>query len=97
MDAISFLALGKVFTAFMTGTSYFSGCGLPAHMNARCRRRRVVRRLRRRRVHRLAHYHAPAAAGTWPRQVTVALGASLIVHAGFVVIWLTRKGSQRCK
>jgi uncharacterized membrane protein YoaK (UPF0700 family) len=27
VDAISFLTLGKVFTAFMTGTSRFWGCG----------------------------------------------------------------------
>src|SRR5438105_11508642 len=87
VDAISFLALGKVFSAFMTGNIAFLGfrvAGAPgpgavavlASMAGFAGgvyvSARIVQRSDRSEV--------------WPRHVTVALGLSLIAHAAFVAM-----------
>ena len=93
IDAISFLALGKVFTAFMTGNLVFLGlriagahqpsaAAIGASLGAFAAGVFIASRIITR----------AAAAGPWPRQITEALGASLILHAGFVVVWLTTDG-----
>src|SRR2546423_2695938 len=93
IDAISFLALGKVFSAFMTGNIAFlglrlagaSGPGVVAIFSSMLAfatgvflSTQIVK-----------HSTDP---GIWPRRVTVALGASLIPHAAFVVIWFATNG-----
>jgi uncharacterized membrane protein YoaK (UPF0700 family) len=93
VDAISFLALGKVFSAFMTGNVAFLGlrvAGAPAPI-----------------LGSILSSMAAFAAGVylssrivkptegscaWPRRVTVALGVSLIPHALFVGVWLASHG-----
>jgi uncharacterized membrane protein YoaK (UPF0700 family) len=88
IDAISFLALGKVFTAFMTGNIAFLGLTvagnnappaisilssmIPFAMGVYVTTR-MVRSVK-----------DPV---SWPHQVTAALGISLIAQAAFLVIW----------
>jgi uncharacterized membrane protein YoaK (UPF0700 family) len=93
VDAISFLALGKVFSAFMTGNIAFlglrvAGAGGPgvvailASMGAFAVG-----------VYLSARIVKPAeGSGLWPRRVTVALGISLIPHAVFLAIWFACGG-----
>jgi uncharacterized membrane protein YoaK (UPF0700 family) len=94
VDAISFLALGKVFTAFMTGNIAFLGLRVSGAANAPgavaiCTAigafaagvylsTRIVQ--------------ASAVSSTWPRRVTVALGVSLIGHALFLAVWFANNG-----
>ncbi|MCW3090147.1 MAG: hypothetical protein JWP81_1216 [Ferruginibacter sp.] len=88
IDAISFLALGKVFTAFMTGNIAF--LGLTVAGNAAPPVISILASM------------IPFAIGvyittriirsvkdsvSWPHQVTVALGISLIAQAAFLAIW----------
>jgi uncharacterized membrane protein YoaK (UPF0700 family) len=93
IDAISFLALGKVFTAFMTGNIVFlgllvagaNGPGVVAVLVSMAAfavgvsvSASIVRRSQ--------------DAGVWPTAVTIALGLSLIAHAGFLAVWLVNGG-----
>jgi uncharacterized membrane protein YoaK (UPF0700 family) len=93
VDAISFLALGKVFSAFMTGNVAFlgmriAGAAAPDAMA-------VLLSIAAFTVGvylstRIAQLRA--AAGTWPSCATLALGGSLIAHAVFVGLWLLSNG-----
>src|SRR5207302_1485253 len=91
VDAISFLALGKVFTAFMTGNIVFlalRAAGEPGPSVSAV-------------VVSIACFAAGAylswrivrpttvseSAEVWPRGVTIALGLSLIAHAAFQIVW----------
>jgi uncharacterized membrane protein YoaK (UPF0700 family) len=94
VDAISFVALGKVFTAFMTGNIAFLGLrvagssvapgavailsSLGAFALGVYLSTRIVMRSK--------------GTCTWPRRVTIALGVSLIPHAAFVAVWLAIRG-----
>jgi uncharacterized membrane protein YoaK (UPF0700 family) len=94
VDAISFVALGKVFTAFMTGNVAFLGLrvagssvapgaeAILASMGAFAVGVFLSTRL-------LMRFKG---SGTWPRSVTLALGVSLIPHAAFVAVWLAAGG-----
>src|SRR6266853_3055868 len=94
IDAISFLALGKVFSAFMTGNVAFLGLRVSGASNAPG-------------VVAIVVSMAAFAAGVylsarivkgsenscvWPQRVTVALGISLIAHAIFLVVWFASNG-----
>ena len=93
VDAISFLALGKVFSAFMTGNIAFlglrvAGAGAPGAVAILVSMAafavgvylsaRIVR--------------PPEGSEMWPQRVTVALGISLIAHAAFLVVWFSSNG-----
>ena len=93
IDAISFLALGKVFSAFMTGNIAFlglrlagaSGPGVVAILSSMVAfaagvylSTRIVKSSER--------------SGMWPQRVTVALGVSLIGHAVFLAVWFASNG-----
>ena len=93
VDAISFLALGKVFSAFMTGNIAFlglrvAGAGAPGAVAILVSiaafavgvyiSTRIVK--------------PSKGSGMWPERVTVALGISLIGHAVFLAIWLASNG-----
>src|ERR1700736_3067070 len=93
VDAISFLALGKVFSAFMTGNIAFlgfriAGAGGPGAVAVLASMvgfalgvyvsSRIVQRSDRSEV--------------WPRHVTIALGLSLVAHATFVAVWFASNG-----
>jgi uncharacterized membrane protein YoaK (UPF0700 family) len=93
VDAISFLALGKVFSAFMTGNIAFLGLrvagasapggvaivvSMAAFAVGVYLSTRIVR--------------PSEGTGMWPRRVTVALGVSLIAHAVFLAVWFASNG-----
>src|SRR6202163_1632597 len=93
VDAISFLALGKVFSAFMTGNIAFlgfraAGAGGPGAVAVLASMggfavgvyasTRIVQR--------------SEGSGVWPRDVTVALGLSLIAHTIFLAVWFASNG-----
>ena len=99
IDAISFLGLGKVFTAFMTGNIAFLGMALAGSPVAP----RAVSVLSS-----MAGFAVGVFTGTkivtpsageepsssvWPRRTTVALGLSLVAHLCFTVIWFAN-GAQ---
>jgi uncharacterized membrane protein YoaK (UPF0700 family) len=92
IDAVSFLDLGKVFSAFMTGNIAFLGltaarangpnwtnifAAIACFMVGVYLGTRIVR---------------PEGSGIWPERVTVALSLSLIAHAAFLVVWFAIDG-----
>jgi uncharacterized membrane protein YoaK (UPF0700 family) len=93
VDAIAYLALGKVFTAFMTGNFVFlglvtAGAGGPSIVSVAIA---------------LAVFAAGAFLGTrivkpskgsgvWPRRVTIALGAAAVAQACFLAVWVVADG-----
>lgn len=93
VDAISFVALGKVFSAFMTGNIAFLGlrvAGAPAPGAVAI-------------VVAVVAFAAGAFISTrivnpsnrsaiWPPRVTVALSASLVPHAVFLTVWFVTHG-----
>src|SRR5882672_4164318 len=99
IDAISFLGLGKVFTAFMTGNIAFLGMALAGSPVAP----RVVSVLSSMAGFAVGVFIAtkivtPSAgekpsSSVWPRRTTVALGLSLVAHLCFTVIWFAN-GAQ---
>ncbi len=93
VDAISFLALGKVFSAFMTGNIAFLGLrvagasapggvaivvSMAAFAVGVYLSTRIVK--------------PSEGTGMWPQRVTVALGVSLIAHAVFLAVWFASNG-----
>jgi uncharacterized membrane protein YoaK (UPF0700 family) len=95
VDAISFLGLGKVFTAFMTGNIAFAGmrlAGSPvapriglllASMGGYAAGVYLATRIVRR---------SEPTTLVWPRATTVALGVSLLPHFAFALIWFLSGG-----
>ena len=95
VDAVSFLALGKVFTAFMTGNIAFAGmrvAGSPVAPRISLLlasmvgfavgvylATRIVRR-------------SQPTTLVWPLATTVALGVSLLPHLGVALIWFATGG-----
>ena len=95
IDAISFMALGKVFTAFMTGNVAFlglllAGAGGPELLSV---------------LLAMIGFSVGVYFGTlivkpkgqqgsetWPARVTVALGLSLLWQAAFLILWFTVHG-----
>ena len=96
VDAISFLGLGKVFTAFMTGNIAFAGmllAGSPvapriglllASMGGYAAGIYLATRI-------IVRGSQPTTL-VWPRATTVALGVSLLPHVGFALIWFANGG-----
>ena len=104
IDAVSFLALGKVFTAFMTGNVAFLGmafAGSPVAPRAVSVLSSmagfavgvfIAATIVAPSTQPAAHEGEQPAAAVWPRRTTVALGVSLLLHLCFVVIWFTNGG-----
>ncbi len=104
VDAISFLALGKVFTAFMTGNVAFLGMGIAGHPDAP----RIVSvlasmagfaggvylttRIIRHSNQSAADEGEQATGAVWPRPTTFALGISLLPQLCFLAIWFATSG-----
>ncbi len=93
IDAISFLALGKVFTAFMTGNIVFLGLQA-ASVGGQSLASLVVA---------LAAFAAGVflstrivkpskGSGAWPGRATVALGLGAVAQAGFLAVWVVVGG-----
>src|ERR1700719_4657036 len=93
VDAISFLALGKVFSAFMTGNIAFLGLRV-AGASAPGAVAIIVSMV----AFAVGVYLSTQivkpfeASGIWPGRVTVALGVSLIAHAVFLAVWFATDG-----
>jgi uncharacterized membrane protein YoaK (UPF0700 family) len=96
IDAISFLGLGKVFTAFMTGNLVFFGLrvgGAPGPDAVRvviavagfaggvCAATRIVA--------------APNGNRVWPHRVTAALAVAMLLQAIFLAVWVAVSGEPR--
>ncbi len=104
VDAISFLALGKIFTAFMTGNFAFLGMGIAGHPGAP----RIVSvlasmagfaggvylgtKIVKRSNQSAAHEGEQPTAVVWPWHTTFALGISLLPHLCFLAIWFGTSG-----
>jgi len=92
-DTISFLALGKVFSAFMTGNVAFLGMRASGAVDAPA----VVSLLASLGAFALGSYVASRIvtghSDIWHRNVTLALGVSLFGHVLFVALWLSCAGT----
>src|SRR5262249_46180451 len=97
IDAVSYLALSKVFTAFMTGNLVFLGLRMSGAGGFNIVR--VILAL----VFfsagsvvsaRIVSFARESAEGSaaWPRGITAALGAVVTAHAVFLVIWMAVGG-----
>jgi uncharacterized membrane protein YoaK (UPF0700 family) len=92
VDAISFLALGKVFSAFMTGNIAFlgfrvAGAGGPGAVAVLASMVGFAVG-----VYASARIVQRSDPEIWPRHVTAALGLSLIAHVVFAVVWFASDG-----
>ena len=95
VNAVSFLALGKVFSSIITGNLVLLGVAVTTHSSAEAIHASLA----------IAGYAAgiligaPLAArsspqvGAWPASVTATLGAELVVLAGFCAGWELSDGS----
>ena len=95
IDSISFLGLGKVFTAFMTGNVAFLGMGIAGNPVPR-----IVSVLASMAAFALGIYLATIITSSdeqksgvsWSPLTTFVLGLSLLAHFGFVAIWFANSG-----
>ena len=95
IDAISFLALGKVFTAFMTGNIAFLGLRIAGAGGPGCVAILVSMAAFSVGVYlgtRIVKRNGHEGAAIWPPRVTTALGLSLPAHAGFLILWFAYRG-----
>ena len=93
VDAISFLALGKVFSAFMTGNIAFLGLRVAGASAPGAVSILVSMAAFSVGVYVSTRIVKPSeGSGKWPQRVTVALGVSLIAHAVFLVVWFASYG-----
>jgi uncharacterized membrane protein YoaK (UPF0700 family) len=105
IDAISYLALGKVFTAFMTGNIVFLGLwtagagdfdvvriaiALTAFSAGVFLARLIAKSLRN--SDRRFGRNSDAGSGVWPQELTTALGIVVIAQAGFLAVWAPAGG-----
>ncbi|EEF58913.1 YoaK family protein [Pedosphaera parvula] len=94
IDAVSFLALGKVFTAFMTGNVVFLGLRI-AGGNIVPDALAILIPIT---AFAMGVYlsmlivRPSAGSGMWPHRVTIALAVSLIPHATFLAVWFANHG-----
>ena len=95
IDSISFLGLGKVFTAFMTGNVAFLGMGIAGNTTPR-----VASVLASMVAFAVGIYLATIIQSSgeqksdviWSPRTTLVLGVSLLAQLGFVAIWLANSG-----
>ena len=93
VDAISFLALGKVFTAFMTGNLVFLGL-LAAGSGTQSLISVVVSiALFAAGVYLATRIIGPSrGSGAWPHRATAALGVTVVAQACFLAVWVAAGG-----
>jgi uncharacterized membrane protein YoaK (UPF0700 family) len=93
VDAICFLGLGKVFTAFMTGNFVFLGLRIAGAPGPHILSVIVSMCAFAVGVLLATRIVSPAPrSDVWPRRVTVALGVTVVAQAAFVVLWLSVGG-----
>jgi uncharacterized membrane protein YoaK (UPF0700 family) len=93
VDAISWLALGKVFSAFMTGNIVFlalsvTGAGGPSVAQVAVSLAAFAAGV----LLAVRIVKASRGAGVWPRRVSLALGVSALAQAAFLAGWLATSG-----
>jgi uncharacterized membrane protein YoaK (UPF0700 family) len=93
VDAISFLALGKVFTAFMTGNVVFLGLGLADAGGPDVLRVSISLAAFAAGVGLAMRILRPAdRRATWPPRVSVVLAIALLAEVGFLAGWVASSG-----
>jgi uncharacterized membrane protein YoaK (UPF0700 family) len=93
VDAISFLALGRVFSAFMTGNIAFLGLRVAGASAPGAVAILTAIGAFAAGVYLSTHIIQPSqGSGMWPRRVTAALGVSLNAHAIFLAVWFANNG-----
>jgi uncharacterized membrane protein YoaK (UPF0700 family) len=93
VDAISFLALGRVFSAFMTGNIAFLGLRVAGASAPGAVAILTAIGAFAAGVYLSTHIIQPSqGSGMWPRRVTAALGVSLNAHAIFLAVWFADNG-----
>jgi uncharacterized membrane protein YoaK (UPF0700 family) len=93
VDAICFLGLGKVFTAFMTGNFVFLGLRIAGAPGPHVVSVIVAMCAFSAGVLLATRIVSPASrSDVWPRRVTVALGVTVVAQAAFVVLWMSIGG-----
>jgi uncharacterized membrane protein YoaK (UPF0700 family) len=105
IDAISYLGLGKVFTAFMTGNIVFLGMRTAsagdfdivritialAAFSAGVLLARLTAKFLRNSERRFGR-NSDRGSGEWPRELATALGIVVIAQAGFLAVWAPTGG-----
>ena len=105
IDAISYLGLGKVFTAFMTGNIVFLGLRTAragdfgvvritvalAAFSAGVLLTRLIAKFLRNSDRRFRR-NSDGGSGVWRRELTTALGIVVIAQAGFLAVWVAAGG-----
>ena len=93
VDAISFLGLGKVFTAFMTGNVVFLGFGVADAEGPDVLRVLLALAAFAAGVFTGTRLVAPSKGyGRWPTGVAFTLVAALLLEAAFLVLWAATSG-----
>jgi uncharacterized membrane protein YoaK (UPF0700 family) len=93
VDAICFLGLGKVFTAFMTGNFVFLGLRISGAPGPHTVSVIVAMGAFAAGVLLATRIVSPATrSDVWPRRVTVALGVTVVAQAAFAALWLSVSG-----
>jgi uncharacterized membrane protein YoaK (UPF0700 family) len=93
VDAISYLALGKIFTAFMTGNVVFLGLGLGGAGGQSVLRVAVSLAAFAAGVFLATKLVKPSlGAGLWPRRVSSTLGVAALAQAAFLAAWVATSG-----
>jgi uncharacterized membrane protein YoaK (UPF0700 family) len=93
IDAICFLGLGKVFTAFMTGNFVFLGLRIGGAPGPHVLSVIVAMCAFAVGVLLATRIVSPASrSDVWPGRVTLALGVTVLAHAAFSVLWLSVSG-----
>jgi uncharacterized membrane protein YoaK (UPF0700 family) len=101
IDAISYLALGKVFTAFMTGNIVFLGLRTAGAGDFDIFRiaiagvflARLIAKALRNSDRRFGR-SSDGGSGVWPRELATALGIVVIAQAGFLAVWAPAGGRR---
>src|SRR6201996_6934369 len=89
IDAICYLALGKVFTAFMTGNFVFLGLRISGAAGPRLARVLVALAAFGGGVHVANRFLEPIRwPRVWPGRVTAVLALSPVAYVAFLVLWL---------
>jgi uncharacterized membrane protein YoaK (UPF0700 family) len=104
VDVISFLALGKIFTAFMTGNIAFLGMGIAGHPGAPpivsvlasmagfAGGVYLATKIVKLSSQSAAQESEQATGIVWPRRMTFALAFSLLPHLCFLTLWFATSG-----
>jgi uncharacterized membrane protein YoaK (UPF0700 family) len=93
IDAISFVALGKVFTAFMTGNLVFLGLGVGDAGGPDVLRVLIALAAFAAGVYGATRIvNGSSGSGTWSPGVAFALAGTVALQAGFLALWVTVSG-----